>query len=117
MKTRTMAQTAAVIDVRCQREQREILSIEIVLQIEGPRKSCAGDLLLVPRAVRFLRTEQEAQAALDARSIQFAARTNTHYRPRSLRNGTLADAFGARIVISCAGLAPAAVIVLTTLQP
>src|SRR6516225_11319862 len=110
-----MSEAATVIDIRCQCEQREILAIKIVLQIERARKSSAGDLFFVPRAVRFLRTQQKAQAALNARSIQLAACADTHHRPCSLRSSTLADAFGPGIVVGCTGLAPAAIAVLTPL--
>src|SRR5436309_16080358 len=112
-----MPKTAAVINVRCQREQREVLSIEIVFEIEHLRKAGAGDLFFFPRAVRFLRTEQEAQPTLNAWPIHLAAGANAHHRPCSLRSGTLADAFGPRIVVRRTGLAPAAVTVLAALQP
>ncbi len=51
------------------------------------------------------------------RPIEIAAGTNAHQRPGRLRRGAFAFAFHLWIVVRRAGFAPAAVIVLTTLQP
>ena len=53
--TRIMIEPAAIIDVGRQREQREILPVHVVLQIEHARETGAGNLRLVPRAIALLR--------------------------------------------------------------
>src|ERR1019366_9232286 len=77
MKARVMPETAAVIHVGGQRQQREILTIHVVLQIKYFRKTCSGNLRFVPRAIGFLGTEQETQPALATRSIEIAPRANS----------------------------------------
>src|SRR6059058_2485000 len=94
IKTRTMSDAAAIIDVRREGEQREVLTIHVVLQIEHARKTGPRDLLLIPRSIGLLRTEQVAQTSLDTRSIEIAARADAHYRPCRLRRRAFADAFG-----------------------
>src|ERR1022692_2601484 len=117
MKARVMPETAAVIHVGGQRQQREILTIHVVLQIKYFRKTCSGNLRFVPRAIGFLGTEQETQSALDTRSIEIAARANSHQGPRSLRRRSFASALQRGIIVRRTCFAPTAVVVLATLQP
>src|SRR5262249_41101548 len=74
IKTRTICDAAAVIDVGGEGEQREVLTVHVVLQIEHARKTGACDLLFGPRAVGFLRTEEKAQTSLNTWPIEIAAR-------------------------------------------
>src|SRR5207302_2838116 len=117
VKARLMTKAVAIIHIRRESEQRKILPIHVVLQIEHARKSGAGDLLFLPRAVGLLRAEQKAYAALNARAIEVAACTNAHYCPCCLGCCALSHAFGRRIFVGRAGLAPTPVIVLAALQP
>src|SRR6266516_2457733 len=48
IKARLMAQAAAIIHICRQSEQRKILSIHVVFQIEHTGKSSAGGLRLLP---------------------------------------------------------------------
>src|SRR5947199_171394 len=60
-----MPDAAAIIDVRREGEQREVLTIHVVLQIEHARKTGARDLLLIPRSIGLLRTEQHLPSTID----------------------------------------------------
>ena len=117
VKARIVIASAAIIDIGRQREEREILTIHVVLQIEDARKTGAGDLRFLPGTIALLRREQIAQAALHARSLQIAARTKTHHGPGRLRCRAFALPFKRRIFVSRASFTPTAIIVLTTLQP
>ena len=79
-----MAEAAPVIYVGGEGEEREILPIHIVLQVEDSGKTCAGDLRFVPRTVGLLCREEITQSALYARSIEIATSANAHDRPRRL---------------------------------
>src|SRR5438093_10708267 len=107
-----MPEAAAIIDVRSQRQERKVLAIHVVLQIEHAWKAGPRDLLLIPRAVGFLRIEQVAQTSLNTWSVQIATRADAHHRPCRLRRRAFADALGRRIFVRAASLTPAAVVVL-----
>lgn len=51
IKARIMTEAAAVIDVGRQGEEREVLPVHVVLQIEDPRETRSGDLRFIPGAV------------------------------------------------------------------
>src|SRR5579863_1692805 len=53
------------LGIRREREQREILPVQVILQIEHARKSSAGEERLVPGAVFLLRAQQVGDAAGD----------------------------------------------------
>src|SRR5256885_6515481 len=112
-----MAEAAAIIHIGREREQREILPVHVVLEVEDARETGAGNLRLVPGAIGLLGRKQITQPALHARPVQIAARADAHYPPRPLPSGARAAAFCRRIIVGGAGLAPAAVWVLATLQP
>jgi hypothetical protein len=46
------------LGIRCQRQQREVLPVEVILQIEHTRKAGARAVWLVPRAIFLLRAQQ-----------------------------------------------------------
>ena len=50
-----MADAGAVIDIGGECQQRKILPIHVVLQIEDAREARAGNLRFLPSAVAFLR--------------------------------------------------------------
>src|SRR6188474_994436 len=112
-----MPDAAAVVNIGREREQRKVLPIHVVLQIEHAGKAGSRDLLLIPRSVGFLRAEQVAQTSLNTWSIEIAARADAHDRPCRLRRRAFADAFSRRIFVRAAGLTPAAVVVLAALKP
>src|SRR5205823_12879260 len=70
IKAGLMAQTAAIIHICRQSEQRKILSIHVVFQIEHTGKSSTGGLRLLPCSVGLLRAQQVTQAALNAWPIE-----------------------------------------------
>jgi hypothetical protein len=55
IKTRIMPEAAPIIDVGREREEREVLAVHVVLEIEDPWETCPGNLGLVPRAIAPLR--------------------------------------------------------------
>jgi hypothetical protein len=57
IKARVMPKPAPIIDIRGESEKREVLPVHVVLQIEHSRKTRAGDLRLVPRAITALRRQ------------------------------------------------------------
>src|SRR5215813_10985336 len=103
--------------VDSQRPEREILSVQVVLQIEDTGKARAVPQRVLPRAVVTLVLEQIVDAALDRRTARAAGREEPEQRPRGLARKRLADA-GERVVfIALTRLAPAAVAVLVPLEP
>src|SRR5438067_12214778 len=112
-----MPEPAPIIDIGREREQRKILPIHVVLQIKHPRETGAGNLRLVPRAIWALRRKQITETTLHARPIEFSARANPHDRPGSLRGRALTLAFEDRVLVRRASLTPAAVVILTALDP
>ena len=117
IKTGTMPDAAAVVNIGRKREQRKVLPIHVVLQIEHTGKAGSRDLLLIPRSVGFLRTEQVAQTSLNTPSIEIATRADAHDRPCRLRRRAFANAFGRWIFVGATSLTPTAVVVLTALKP
>src|SRR2546423_4145637 len=95
----TRIEAVTVIKIRREGEEREILPIHIVLEIKHPRETGAGDLWFLPRTVRFLPIKQKSKAALDAMTIEIAARADAHHSPGRLGCGAFSDAFHLRIVI------------------
>src|SRR2546423_8203526 len=112
-----MSPAAAIVGVGGERQEREVLSIKIVFQIEHARETSPGDLRFRPRAIGVLRAQEEAQPALNAKTIEIAAGTDAHYRPGCLRRGALSDPFDSGIFISGTRFTPAAIRVLAAFQP
>src|SRR4051794_610217 len=93
VETRMMPEAAAIIHVSRQGEEREVLPVHVVLEIEHARETGAGNLRLIPGAVRPLRRKKIPQATLHAAPIEIAARADAHERPRSLGRCAVALAF------------------------
>src|SRR4029453_8619055 len=110
-----MTETAAIIHVGGEREQREILPIHIVLQVEDTRETSPGDLRFVPRTGWLLRRKEITQPALHTWPIEIATSANSHDSPGSLRSGAVAFSFGGRIFVGGTSFSPTAIVVLTTL--
>src|SRR5438874_13009960 len=80
-ETPRMAEAALVIYIGGQREEREILPVHVVLQVEHARKTGAGDLRFVPGTIGLLGRQEITQPALHARSIEIATSANPHDCP------------------------------------
>src|SRR6185437_6048617 len=92
--------------------------VQVVVQVEVAREAGAGEVGLVPGAVRALGLRQPAQATLGRLAVALARREQRKQRRRGLRGGGRAAAGPLRLVIVGAQvLAPAAVVVLHRLQP
>ena len=79
-----MAKAAAVIDVRGEREQREILTIEVIFEIEHFRKSRPREWLLVPGAIGLLRPGQPVDAGANGLAPLLTRRQQSEQRPGGL---------------------------------
>src|SRR5438552_14725856 len=71
-----MAEAAPVIYVGGEGEEREILPVHVVLQIEHAGETGAGDLRFVPGTIGLLGRKKITQPALHAGSIEVATGTN-----------------------------------------
>src|SRR2546429_620451 len=103
--------------VDSQRPEREILGVQMVLQVEDPRKARSVPERVFPRPVLALRPQQIIDAALDGRATRATRGKETKERPRGLTRNRLAHAGELVVVVALAGLAPAAVAVLVALEP
>src|SRR4051812_21060011 len=112
-----MAEPAAVVRVSREREEREVLPVHVVLEVEDARETCPRNLRFFPRAVALLRVDEITQAALHTAAIEIAAGGDAHERPRSLRSGAFAFALQRWIVVRGARFPPAAIRILTALEP
>ena len=63
------------LPIRRQREQREVLPVHLVLEIEHARKARTSRIVFRPGAVCFLRLQQIGYAALDGFALGVAATT------------------------------------------
>src|ERR1051325_7720714 len=109
IKAVPIAAASPVVDIRRQREQRIILPVHVVLEIENSLKPGAGDLRFVSAAVGFLAAEEKTQAALNAAPVEIATGADAHHGPGSLRRGAFAFAFELARVVGGARFAPAAI--------
>src|SRR6267142_5227219 len=100
-----------------QRPEREILGVQMVLQVEDPREARPVPERVFPRAVVALRAQEVVDPALDGRAAHAAGGEETQERPRGLTRDRLAHAGELVVVVALAGLAPAAVAVLMALEP
>src|SRR4029077_8960940 len=100
-----------------QSEQRKILAIHVVLQIEHARESRAGVVVLVPRAVLLLSAQEVGNTARHGIAADVIGGHHAENGPSGLRRGALANSLPIRIVVRIAGLAPSAVRILHHAQP
>src|SRR5438093_3387713 len=70
--------------VDSQRPEREILGVQMVLQVEDPRKARSVPERVFPRPVLALRPQQIIDAALDGRATRATRGKETKERPRGL---------------------------------
>src|SRR5580765_8500206 len=100
-----------------QRPEREILGVQMVLQVEDPREACPVPERVLPRAVVTLRSQEIVHTALDSRAARSAGREKAQEGPRGLTRNRLAHAGELVVVVALAGLAPAPVAILMALEP
>src|SRR6266849_3360683 len=103
--------------VDSQRTERELLAVQVVLQVEDPGEARSIPEGVLPRAVVALRPQKIIDAALDRRAARTAGREEAQQRPRGLTRNRLAHAGKLVVVVALAGLAPPAVPVLVALEP
>src|SRR6202011_4789281 len=100
-----------------EREQREILPVEVIHEVEDAREAGSGEIRFIPRSVFLLRAQQVGNASSDRIAAGVVHREQSQDRPGSLRGSTRAHPSGAGIVIRTAGLAPSAIGILHHSQP
>ena len=74
-------------------------AVEVILQIEHPRETGAGEVVFVPRAIFFLRAQQVGYAARDRIAARIAYREQSQNGPRGLRWSAISYAAQGWIVI------------------
>src|SRR5439155_2852553 len=103
--------------VDSQRPEREVLGVQVVLQVEDPREARPVPQRIRPRAVVALIPQKIVDAPLDRGAARAPGREKPQQRPGGLTRDRLAHA-GERVVfVALAGFAPAAVPVLVALEP
>src|SRR5262245_27880385 len=103
--------------VDSQRPEREILGIQMVLQVEDTRKARPVPESVFPRAVVTLRPQEIVDTPLDGRAPRAAGGEEAEERPRGLARDRFAHAGELVVLVALAGLAPPAVAVLMALEP
>src|ERR1035437_7375694 len=101
---------------RRQREQREIVLVEMVVQVENTREAGACGQFLVPTSVAALGFKQILDAVLYAEAGRVAARDQPQNGPSGLRRRAGPGGEDA-LVVALAAFAPSAVGVLDGAQP
>src|SRR5262249_30265799 len=110
-------QSRKLARIGCQRDQREVIAIQVIRQVKHPWEPCTRALIFIPAAVRLLCFQQIKDAALHALTTGITRSQQAHDGPRGLRRRARTDAAGGRLVIRSASLAPAAVGILDHPQP
>src|SRR5258705_4411844 len=100
-----------------QRPEREILGVQMVLQVEDPREACPVPERVLPRAVVTLRSQEIVHTALDSRAARTAGREEAQEGPRGLTRNRLAHAGQLVVIVAIAGLCPSPVQNLMSLVP
>src|SRR5512145_3483118 len=99
-----------------QRPEWEILGVQVILQHEDAREAGAVPEVVLPGTVVTLGGDEVLDAPLECRPLP-AGGQQRQQRPRRLRRNGLAPSGQLGAVVALAGLAPAAVPVLTAFQP
>src|SRR5580704_5055285 len=71
--------------VRGQREQREVIAVEVIHQIKHAREPSAGEERLIPRSIFSLRAQKVGHATRYRIAANVVGRKQSQNRPRSLR--------------------------------
>src|ERR1039457_2202491 len=101
---------------RRQREQREIVFVQVIVQVEHFRNPRPGGQILPPASILALGSQQVFDAVLDARAGGVASGDQTQNRPRGLRRRARAGREDA-VIVAGAAFAPTAIRVLDGTQP
>src|SRR5881628_2367181 len=103
--------------VLAERHQREVVTVEVVAEVEVTREARPGEEALLPRAVRALRADEPVDAALHGGARRAIGGEQAEEGPRGLRRRTLALPGERYVVVRGHRLAPAAVGVLVGGEP
>src|SRR5437016_14571312 len=71
--------------VLAERHQREVVTVEVVAEVEVAREARAGEETLLPRAVRALRADEPVDATLDGGARRAIGGEQAEESPRGLR--------------------------------
>src|SRR5439155_2924473 len=107
---------AATVDVAPECANRKDEPVEVVVDVEVAREAGAGEPRLVPAAVGELRADEPVEATRD-RIAMLAGRVEGEERPGCLRRRRLALSTPGPVDVRAKVFAPAAVVVLDTLEP
>src|SRR5581483_8032620 len=94
-----------------EREQREIVAVHAVSEVEDVGKACPGGRLFGPRSIGALPVQQKTQAAPHGGGIAISRGEQPQQRPRGLR-GTTRRRDEMIALVAGAAFAPAAVGIL-----
>src|SRR5438445_718087 len=103
--------------VLAERNQREVVPVEVVAEVEMTREARAGERTLLPGTVRALGADEPVDAALHGRARRPVGGQEPEERPGGLRRRALALPGERLVVVRGDRLAPAAVRVLVRRQP
>src|SRR5258708_17989080 len=103
--------------VRGKRNEREVIAIEVVRQVEDPRETCSRVIVFVPVTDGTLCFQQIQDAALHALAASVAGCQQAHDGPCGLRRSARTNTARRVIVIRVAALAPAAIRILYHAHP
>src|ERR1700752_5375831 len=92
--------------VDSQGSEREILGVQVVLQVEDARKSRSVPQRVVPGAVVALVPQKVIDAALPRGPARATGREQSQQRPGGLARQRLADTRERVVLVALAGLAP-----------
>src|SRR5206468_2292940 len=96
---------------------REVLRVQVVLEVEDPREARAVPQRIGPRAVGVLPLDEIADALVHRAPLGAPGGEERQERPGRLARQGLAAAGQVSVVVGAQGLAPAAVVVLPLLEP
>src|SRR5207247_1777311 len=97
--------------------EREVVRVQVVLQVEHAREARTVPERVVPAAVGLLRAHQIFDAALDDGAAGDAGGEEPQQRPRRLARQRGADAGQLRLRVALTGLAPAPIGILAPAEP
>src|SRR5216683_3990745 len=103
--------------VRSQRDQREILPVHVVHEVEHAREARTGEMRFVPGAFFFLRANKIGDASNHAITAGIFRGQQAQDGPRRLRRSAWTHALGIGIVVRAAGFSPPAIRVLHHAYP
>src|SRR5262245_5195597 len=100
-----------------ERPHREVVGVEVVLQVEDPWEARAVPQHVVPGAVRSLFPQEEVDAAVGRRGLRLPGGHQTEQRPGRLAGPRHAPPLEVRVPVGVTRLSPATVWILAGLEP